>query len=177
MGGIVGFLICISKPHTLDQAFCFLLSYLPPPLPFFFPFSILLLPSPLYVDRGGERRRERVCTNSRWEVLFLVRLLSFLRLVPTPWTLWTVACQAPLSMGFSRQEYWSGLPCPPPGDLPDPGIEPRSLTSPPLAGGFFTTAATWEAYSWYSMWFNSFDSTITPGDSYATDKETEAERV
>ena len=41
-------------------------------------------------------------------------------------TLWTVACQAPLSMGFSRQEYWSGLPCPPPGDLPDPGIEPGS---------------------------------------------------
>ena len=40
-------------------------------------------------------------------------------------TLWTVACQAPLSMGFSRQEYWRGLPCPPPGDLPDPGIKPR----------------------------------------------------
>ena len=40
---------------------------------------------------------------------------------------WTVACQAPLAMGFSRQEYWSGLPCPPPGDLPDPGIEPRSV--------------------------------------------------
>ena len=39
---------------------------------------------------------------------------------------WTVACQAPLSMGFSRQEYWSGLPFPSPGDLPDPGIEPRS---------------------------------------------------
>ena len=41
-------------------------------------------------------------------------------------TLWTVARQAPLSMGFSRQEYWSGLPCPPPGDLPNPGIKPRS---------------------------------------------------
>ena len=60
-------------------------------------------------------------------------------------TLWTVACQAPLSMGFSRQEYWSRLPCPPPGDLPDPGIEPMSLMSPALAGGFFTTSATWEA--------------------------------
>ena len=45
-------------------------------------------------------------------------------------TLWVVAHQAPLSMGFSRQEYWSRLPCPPPGDLPDPGIEPASLTSP-----------------------------------------------
>ena len=54
--------------------------------------------------------------------------------------LWTVACQAPLSMGFSRQEYWSGLPCPPSGDLPDPGTEPASLNvSPALAGGFFTT--------------------------------------
>ena len=48
-------------------------------------------------------------------------------------------------MGISRQEYWSGLPCPPPGDLPDPGIEPMSPTSPVLAGGFFTTNATWEA--------------------------------
>ena len=47
-------------------------------------------------------------------------------------TLWTVAHQAPLSMGFSRQEYWSGVPCPPPGDLPDPGIEPTSPLSPAL---------------------------------------------
>ena len=51
-------------------------------------------------------------------------------------------------MGFSRQEYWSGLPCPPPGDLPDPGMEPTSLTSPALAGGLFTTSATWEALQW-----------------------------
>ena len=48
-------------------------------------------------------------------------------------------------MGFSRQEYWSGLPCPPPGDLPEPGIEHTSLKSPTLAGGFFTTSTTWEA--------------------------------
>ena len=60
-------------------------------------------------------------------------------------TLWTVACQAPLSMGFSRQEYWSGLSCPPPGDLPHPGIEPMSVRSPALAGRLFTTRATWEA--------------------------------
>ena len=46
--------------------------------------------------------------------------------------LWTVALQAPLSLGFSRQEYWSGLPGPPPGDLPDPGIEPKSPASPAL---------------------------------------------
>ena len=58
---------------------------------------------------------------------------------------WDVAHQAPLSMGFSRQEYWSGLLCPPPGDLPDPGIEPTSLTSLALAGELFTTGATWEA--------------------------------
>ena len=64
-------------------------------------------------------------------------------------TLWTVARQAPLSMGFSRQQYWSGLPCPPPGDLPGPGIEPLSLTSPALAGGFLTTSTTWEALSQY----------------------------
>ena len=51
-------------------------------------------------------------------------------------TPWTVVCQAPLSMGFPRQEYWSGLPFPSPGDLPDPGIKPAS---PALAGGFFTT--------------------------------------
>ena len=51
-------------------------------------------------------------------------------------TLWTVAHQAPLSTGFSRQEYWSGLPSPSPGDLPKPWIKPMSLTSPALAGGF-----------------------------------------
>ena len=61
-------------------------------------------------------------------------------------TLWTVAHQAPLSMGFSRQEYWSGLPYPPPGDLPNPGIEAASLKSSALAGRFFTTSATWEAH-------------------------------
>ena len=60
-------------------------------------------------------------------------------------TLETGAPQAPLSMGFSRQEHWSGLPFPAPGDLPDPGIEPMFLESPALAGGFFTTSATWEA--------------------------------
>ena len=60
------------------------------------------------------------------------------RLFATPWT---VACHAPLSVGFSRQEYWSGLPFPPPGDLPDPGTESVSLMSPALTGKFFTTSA------------------------------------
>ena len=55
-------------------------------------------------------------------------------------TPWTIAHQAPLSMEFSRQEYWSVLPFPTPGDLPDPGIEPSSPPSPAMAGGFFTTS-------------------------------------
>ena len=60
-------------------------------------------------------------------------------------TLWIVAHQAPLSIGFSRQEFWSWLPCPSPEDLPGPVIEPRSLVSPALAGGFFTTSSIWKA--------------------------------
>ena len=63
-------------------------------------------------------------------------MLSHVWLFVTPWT---VALQAPLSMRFPRQEYWSGLPFPPPGNLPDPGIKPVSLVPPALAGGFFTT--------------------------------------
>ena len=59
--------------------------------------------------------------------------------------LWTVALPIPLSLGFHWQEYWTGLSCPPPEGLPDPGIEPVSLTSPALAGTFFTTSTTWEA--------------------------------
>ena len=60
-------------------------------------------------------------------------------------TPWTIDHQAPLSIGFARQYYWSGFPYLSPGDLPDPGIKPASLTSPALAGGFFTTSTTWEA--------------------------------
>ena len=60
-------------------------------------------------------------------------------------TPWTVARQAPLSMEFSRQEYWSGLPFPSPGDLPDPQVEPQPPASPELAGRFFSTGVTWEA--------------------------------
>ena len=66
-------------------------------------------------------------------------------------TLWTVARQAPLSTGLPRQEYWSGLPYPPPGDLPDPGIKPTSLTSPALAGGFFTTSTSWVSTQYPGM--------------------------
>ena len=68
-------------------------------------------------------------------------------------TTWTAACQAPLSMGFSREEYWSRLPCPPPGDLLNPRIEPKSLSLQAdwtqvscIAGGFFTSWATREVH-------------------------------
>ena len=71
-------------------------------------------------------------------------VLKSLQSCPTLWDSMDCSVQAPLSMGFSTQEYWSGLPCPPPGDLPDPGIKPTSLMSPALAGRFFTTSATWK---------------------------------
>ena len=75
-----------------------------------------------------------------------IQLLSRVRLFANSFaTPWTVAPQASLSMGFSKQEYYSGLPCPPPGYIPDLGMEPASLMSPVLAGGFFITSTTWEA--------------------------------
>ena len=74
----------------------------------------------------------------------VLRHFSRVQLFATPWI---VAHEAPLFMGFSRQEYWSGLPCPSPGDLPEPGIKPESLRSPALAGRFFTTSTIWEALS------------------------------
>ena len=74
---------------------------------------------------------------------------SHVQLFATPQT---VAHQAPLSMGFSRPECWSGLPFPSPGDLLHPGIKPTSLMSSPLAGRVFTTSATWEAHKqWFSL--------------------------
>ena len=69
-------------------------------------------------------------------------MLSYFSYVQLFVTLWTITLQASLSLGFSRQEYWNGLPCFPSGDLPNPGIEPTSLMSPALAGSFFTTSAT-----------------------------------
>ena len=71
-----------------------------------------------------------------YKVCVYVSVLSRVQLFATSWT---VALQAPLSIEFSRQEYWIRLPFPPPADLPGPGIEPMSLVSPALAGGFFTT--------------------------------------
>uniref|UniRef100_A0AC11CV43 LSM3 homolog, U6 small nuclear RNA and mRNA degradation associated n=1 Tax=Ovis aries TaxID=9940 RepID=A0AC11CV43_SHEEP len=81
-----------------------------------------------------------MCTLSRF---------SRVQLCATPWT---IACQAPLSMAFSKQEYWSASPCPPPGELPEPEVGPVSLMSPALAGGLFTTSAPWEAPQQASGW-------------------------
>ena len=82
------------------------------------------------------------CPSSLIYTCVRVQSLSCVRLFVTSWT---IACHPLLSMGFSIQEYWSGLPFPPPGDLPNPGMEPVSLGSPALAGRFFTISTIWEA--------------------------------
>ena len=79
----------------------------------------------------------------RWDQNYPAKSRQF---CPTLGDPMTVACKAPLSMGFCRQEYQSGLPFPSPGDLADPRIKPMSLISPALASGFFTTSAPWEAH-------------------------------
>ena len=113
---------------------------------------------PLTVDCAGLISRswqsDLVCyfpRSSLWALLYsgslgkcvcvcvCVCVPGYAQLFATPWT---VAHQAPLFMEFSKQEYWNGLPFPPLGDLPHPGIKPTSLASPALAGGFFTTSAT-----------------------------------
>ena len=78
-------------------------------------------------------------------------MLSHFNCVQLFATLWTVTHQAPLSMGFSSQEYSSGLPCPSPEDLPNLGIELESLKSPALADTFFTIRATWEAPKYHAL--------------------------
>ena len=108
--------------------------------------------------------RENVSTTSRTQKIFLrvhwilkygfLCVLSHFSYVWLCATLWTVVHQAPLSMGFSRQEYWSGLLCPSPRNISDPGIEPPSLMYAALAGGFFTTSTTWEATDFYDTRIN-----------------------
>ena len=89
--------------------------------------------SPVPVENGWILMLGSACVLSRFSCIQLFV------------TQWTVDCQAPLSMGSSRQEYWSGLHCPPPGNLPDPEIKLASPKSSALAGKFFTTSTTWEA--------------------------------
>ena len=91
-----------------------------------------------------------------WRYIYWLLLLFSCSVMSDSFTApWTIAHQAPLSMGFSRQEYRSGLPFPSPGDLPNPGIESGSLLSPALAGVFFTSSTTWEAQRYiYSVQFS-----------------------
>ena len=88
-------------------------------------------------------------TSSIWMYVYKISSVVYNSFHPL-----TIAYQAPLFMEFSRQEYWSGLPFPPPGDPPDPGIEPMSLMSPALATGVFTTSNTWEAHLNVSVQFS-----------------------
>ena len=82
----------------------------------------------------------------------MVCVLSRFSCVQLCATQWTTACQVPLSMGFSRQGYWSGLLCPPPGDLPNTGVKPTSLPSKlHRQMGFFTTSNAWEEYSKWNI--------------------------
>ena len=107
--------------------------------------STLFSPSSTWETEGQIRSLNSSVLSSHSSPLCMLSRFSPVWLFAT---LWTVAHQALLSMGFSRQEYWSGFPCPPPGDLPDPGTEPISLMSPALADGFYTTSATWEALTY-----------------------------
>ena len=92
---------------------------------------------PLFITFCIPRNYLVVFLHAPWTGFMWVHVcVCHLQLFATPWT---IACQAPLSMGFSRQEYWSGLPFPSPGDIPDPGIKLASLMSPALAGRFFIT--------------------------------------
>ena len=88
----------------------------------------------------GEQRMRLLQSILCWAVLSRFGHVSLFAI------LWPIAHHALLFTGFSRQRYWSGLPCSPPGALPDPGIKPVSLTSPTLVGGFFTSNTTWEAH-------------------------------
>ena len=93
----------------------------------------------LVVTHEGKNLKKNVCIC----IYVCVCVFSCVQLFATPWT---VTCQDLLSMEFSRQEYWRGLPFPTPGDLSDPGNEPESLVSPALTGGFlFCQCTTWEA--------------------------------
>ena len=99
---------------------------------------------PGFVAAFSEHRQGRFTIIVMGSRMFVGGLVA--KSCPTLATPWTVACQAPLSMGFSRQDYWRGLPCCLPGDLPDPGMEPASPAS------LLYCEATWEAYSSSVNW-------------------------
>ena len=83
---------------------------------------------------------------NREDIYIYICMLSHFSHVRLFVTVWTVAHQVPLSIGFSKQEYWSGLPGPPPGIFPTQGLNPSHYVSC-IAGGFFTTSATWDVYT------------------------------
>ena len=103
-------------------------------------------PGPCPRNRGGCFQVRQPLNRGVLDTLPLCcpQMLSSVCVFATPWT---VACQAPLSMGLPREKYRGGLPLPSPGDLPNPGIEPASPASPASAGGVFTTGVTWEAHT------------------------------
>ena len=95
----------------------------------------------VHYSKYGAPEGENIHVLNRYTIASLACIhAKLLQLCPILFRPMTVACQAPLSMGLPRQEYWSGLPCPLQGDHPNPGIEPMSFAFPELAGGFFTTA-------------------------------------
>ena len=114
--GPLAFQFCVSFSHFLYILKCIYGNGSPPP-----PSKCSILVCPVYS-------------------LYALSCVSHVQLFAIPCT---GALQAPLSMGFYRQQYWSGLPCPPPGDLPGPGTEPTCLMSPALAGWYFTTSSTY----------------------------------
>ena len=99
------------------------------------------LPTCIFLGLAAKQHKPQRRVATPFAMCWLSRF-SRVQLFTTPWT---VARQTPLSVGFSTQEYWSGLPCPPPEYLPDTGIRLGSLLSPALAGRFFNTNATWKA--------------------------------
>ena len=118
-----------------------------------YPFSSS---SSLHIEKMAYFPQLRSKLGSEGSVLHMCAVLSCFSCVWLFATLRTVACQALLSMGLSRQEYWSALPCPPPGDLPDPGVKPSSIMSPALAGRFFTTRTIWEASLAHKIFHNHY---------------------
>ena len=99
---------------------------------------------------SSQTPKENLAKHQKWKHVYRVCMSAkLLQSCTTQWDPMDCSlpgCQAPLSMGFSWEEYWSELPCPPPGDLLDPRVELASLTSPALSSGFFTTNATWGTY-------------------------------
>ena len=118
------FCCCCSTSNLLSPFECIkITNSLHPKTKFYFPIQACSSSGNLFFSSSTGKHGNNLC----------VQLFA---------TLWTIACQVPLSMGFSKQQYWSGLPFPPPGDLPNLRIKPTSLKSFALEGGFFTTSTT-----------------------------------